>query len=507
MWMRQLIEQAAQRSPDRLALIDGERRVTFRELERRTAALAAGLGEYGVSRGSRVAVLSHNRAEVIETYLALGQAGAAFVPLNGSGPAAGLLELVETAKVDAVIGSAAEIDRADIRSSGRPVIAFEDPWYEQAASAQPPAHRPVTDAGDILTVLHTSATTGRPKGVMTDHRSLRALTLGFLSETPIEDDTVLLNCNPLFHGSMVKPLMYLAGGATIALVPSFTPQGCLAAIERTRATHLWLVPEMLRFLLRARALPSTDLSSLREILYAAAPMPAEVIKEAHERLGCRFRQIYGVTEAGGPVAQLRPEDHDFSAEGLRAPERPVGRALPGVSVAVHDESGRPLPAGQVGEILVGGDGLMRGYLDDAHATDEAMADGWVRTGDLGSVDEAGFIRLSGRIKDLINRGGQKVYPAEVEQVLARHATIAEVAVVAAPDPDWGEVPVAFAVPAPGTEPDEGELLRYCVPRLDEYKRPVAVRFTAALPKNPAGKLLRRELQELLAADRSSGTRR
>jgi len=479
---------------------------TFRELERRTAALASGFAELGLTRGTRVAVLSPNRAEVIETYLALGRVGAAFAPLNPTGVAAEQLVLADHAEVSAFVGAAADLDRVGVRSSGRPVLAFEDSWFKITASTDPPGPVAPADAGDILAVLHTSATTGQAKGVMTDHRSLRSITLGFLAETELEDDIVFLNCDPLYHGALVMPLIYLAAGATIVLMPSFTPQGCLATLERTRATHLWLVPEMLRFLLHARGLATADISSLREILYSAAPMPPDVLAAAHERIGCRFRQIYGMTEAGGPIAQLRPENHDFSPAGMLGRTRSVGSVLPGVSLVVLDENGAQLPAHAMGEVYLAGDGLMRGYLNDADATRDVLAGGWLRTGDLGRLDEDGFVYLVGRSKDIIVRGGQKVFPAEVERVLIEHQDIAEAAVVGVPDPDWGEVPVAFVAPVAGAKLSADEVLRFCVSRLDNYKRPIGIHVTTALPKNPAGKVLRRQLRAWLDAESPSEVR-
>lgn len=495
-WMGEILLRGRWQWPGRVAVIDGERSVTYAELERRTAALTGALRAAGAGAGDRVGVLSRGRLEVLETYYALGRMGAAFVPVNYAAPAAEVGPLLTSCGASLVIGEADLLERA-AGSLSCPTLAFEDERY-CAGAAGDPVELPEVESTDALAILHTSATTGASKGVVVDHRSLRSMALGYLVAARPEPDVVWLNGCPLFHGALVQPVIMMAAGATIVLLPSFTPQGCLAELERTRATHLWLVPPMLRFLLQARALDTTDRSSLREIVYSAAPMPPELLAEAWRRLGCRFRQIYGMTEGGGPMATAAPEEHGLAPGAGPVEPVPVGRPIPGVLLTVRDDGGRELPVGEVGELCVRGDGVMCGYWQDPEATRTVFRDGWLRTGDLGRIDERGLVHLVGRDKDLINRGGQKVHPAEVERVLAAHPDVADVAVVGVPDPEWGEVPVAFVVVRGEHEGVDELLMALARERLAGHKRPARIERVSELPRTPAGKLLRRVLRERLA---------
>jgi acyl-CoA synthetase (AMP-forming)/AMP-acid ligase II len=496
-WLGEILERGRWRWPDRAAIIDGARSVTYAELERRTGALASALLASGVRRGSRVGVLSRGRLEVLETYYALGRLGVAFVPVNYAAAPAEVGDLFSRCDIALLVGEADLLARvAD--SVACPTLAFEDEAYAAGVSREP-GELPEVASSDALMILHTSATTGRPKGVVIDHRSLRTAAIGYLAVARPEDDVVWLNAGPLFHGALVQPIIMMAAGATVVVLPSFTPQGCLAEIERTRATHLWLVPPMLRFVMQARALATTDLSSLREVVYSAAPMPPELLSEAWLRLGCRFRQIYGMTEGGGPMATTSPEEHGLvPGQPLAAPV-PVGRPIVGLRMSVRDDDGHQQAPGEVGELCVLGDGVMQGYWRDPAATEAAFRDGWLRTGDLGWMDPSGLVHLTGRDKDLINRGGQKIFPAEVEQVLSEHPGVAEVAIVGVASREWGEVPVACVVPRTPNEATEEALMALLRERVASYKRPVRIEFVTELPRTPAGKILRRLLRERLAS--------
>lgn len=499
MWLTQLLERNRQCHPDRVAVADERRSVTWAELDARTANLAGGLAKLGVRHGDRVAVLSVDRVEVLETYFALGRLGALFVPLNHGLVPAEVAEVAQRSRVAGIIGE----DRLLDRHTGLDVpfrLGFDDPQYESLARLPFDGELPDVRADDLVAILHTSATTGRPKGVVVDHRSIKAISLGWLAVARPTDEMVLVNCCPLFHGSMVVSLAYMAAGATIVLMPGFTPQHAQRAVEQHRATHIWLVPEMLRFLLAHRRAGSGDLSSLQEIMYGAAPMPPDLYARAAAELGCGFRQVYGMTEVGGPFVSLAPEEHPIIRPGAAPPDSiPAGRVIPGMSLRILDEGGDELDTGAIGEVCVRGDGLMRGYWDDPGATAEITVGGWIRTGDLGFLDRAGYVHLVDRRKDLIIRSGQNVYPAEIERVLREHPAVADAGVVGIPDEDYGEVPLAFVVPAPGTDGDDRlvqELSRHLAGALAPYKRPREIRFIDTLPRNPAGKILKKVLREL-----------
>ncbi|MFE0420090.1 class I adenylate-forming enzyme family protein [Streptomyces tendae] len=488
MWLTQLVERNRQCYPDRTALVDANRSVTWSVFRDRTVRLAQGLAELGVRRGDRVAVLSQDRIEVMESYFALARLGALFVPLNHSLTRAEVTGIVERTGAVAVIGEAALLDR----HTHLPVrwrIALDREEFETLCAKD--GHELPAVADDApAAILHTSATTGQAKGVTVDHASFRAIALGWLVMARPTDDIVLVNCCPLYHGSMVVSLTYMAAGATVVLMPGFKPQTALAAIEANRATHIWLVPQMLRFLLRSRSRRSTDLSTLREVLYGAAPMPNDVYTEAIEELGCGFRQVYGMTEVGGPFATLGPDEHPVRDS---VPDViPSGRVIPGMSARALGPEGEELPPGSIGEIHVRGPGVMRGYWGNEAATEEITVDGWIRTGDLGFIDRDGFIHLIDRSKDVIIRAGLNVYPMEIERALHTHPAVLDEAVVGMADPDYGEVPLAYVVTDGSVT--AADLTQHLAGQLAPYKRPRRIEFVESVPRNPAGKILKKLLR-------------
>jgi acyl-CoA synthetase (AMP-forming)/AMP-acid ligase II len=489
MWLTQLLARNRQCFPDRTALVDEHRSVTWSQLHDRTLELARGLAGLGIAPGDRVAVLSLDRIEVLESYFALARLGALFVPLNHSLTPAEVGGIVERAGVVAVIGE----DGLLARHPDLPVrlrISLEDKGFAALGADGGPEPGDVPDDAPAA-ILHTSATTGQAKGVTVDHASFRAIALGWLAVAAPTDDMVLVNCCPLYHGSMVISLTYLAAGATVVLLPGFTPQTALAAIEDNRATHVWLVPQMLRFLLRAKAAEHTDLSTLREVLYGAAPMPVDIYTEAARRLGCGFRQVYGMTEVGGPFVTLGPAEHP---EPGQVPQSlPAGRVIPGMSARALGVRDEELAPGAIGEICVRGPGVMRGYWDNPTATAEITTpDGWIRTGDLGFIDHGGFLHLVDRSKDLIVRAGQNVYPSEIERALCTHPAVRDAAVLGVADQDYGEVPLAFVAAQEGTT--AAELQRHLADLLAPYKRPQRIEFIDQVPRNPAGKILKKLLR-------------
>jgi acyl-CoA synthetase (AMP-forming)/AMP-acid ligase II len=374
-------------------------------------------------------------------------------------------------------------------------VAFDKPAFEALGTVAPERDLPFVADTDPVAVLHTSATTGQAKGVTVDSGSFRAIALGWLVLARPTDDIVLVNCCPLYHGSMVVSLTYMAAGATVVLMPGFTPQRALTAVERHRATHLWMVPQMLRFMLQAKGSHRTDLSSLREVLYGAAPMPLDVYAEAVRRLGCGFRQVYGMTEVGGPFVTLGPDEHP--APGDVTARIPCGRVVPGMSARAVDADGREVPRGEIGEMVVRGPGVMQGYWNDPEATREISLDGWIRTGDLGFVDDEGRIHLVDRTKDVIIRAGQNVYPSEIERALMTHPAVRDAAVVGMPDEEAGEIPAAYVVLRQGPDSRAAtpeELMEFVAGQVSHYKQVRHLEFIDAVPKSASGKILRRELK-------------
>ncbi|MGK5632643.1 class I adenylate-forming enzyme family protein [Streptomyces sp. URMC 123] len=486
MWLAHALRRQRSIRPEGTALADEHRRLSWREVDDRTDALAQGLLGLGANPGDRVVVCARNQVEVVELYLAAAKAGLVVCPVNPTFPAPEVDHVVRQVEPAIVVADAAVADRLGPALGDGRRVRLGSPEYE-ALCAGPAGSLPVPSLDELFAIVHTSATSGRAKGVALTHRSVAAGYTAVLAEFGFTPDDVLLYPCPLFHGSVVVALALLAAGGTLVVRHEFTPQGFLADVERFRPTLTFLVPSMVRFVLRARAFDSTDLSSLREVVFGGSPMPEDLLREAVARFDRPVRNSYGLSE-GGPIATAR-----YTPDGDSDPPRSSGRMLPGCQIEVHDDAGRPVPRGELGEICVRGDGTMRGYWRDPEATEAAVRDGWLRTGDLGSMDAAGYLYLVDRRGDVIIRGGQNVYPAEIERVLGGVPGVREVAVAGVPSPEWGEVPVAFVVPGE-RPPSVATLLGACADQLGSYKRPAGVRFVDEIPRNAAGKVLRHRLR-------------
>jgi acyl-CoA synthetase (AMP-forming)/AMP-acid ligase II len=500
-WLTYLAERNRRLYADRTAIIEAGAKLTYGELDERSSRLASGLLRLGVRPGDRVALASRNRSEVVETYFALSKLGAVAVPVNHALAADEARFILDSTQAAALLGEDALVARLGEACPGIK-LSFDSSEYRSMAATEAPQALPEVAIDDLFAIFYTSATTGRPKGVMVDHRALKETFLSWAVDVRPPEGAIVLECCPLSHGTMAQVLAYMGFGAAVVLLRDFTPQACLEAIETERASHLLVVASMLGFLLRARALRTVDFSSLQEIVYGASPMSPGLLHEALAAFGCRFRNVYGTTEAFRPITTFGPEDHERGwAEG----PIPAGRALFGMQIRIGDDLHRAPPAGGTGEVWVRGEGMMRGYWRQEEATAAAVRSGWLRTGDLGRIDEDGCLHLLGRSSDVIVRGGQNVYPAEIERVLGGHPAVVEVAVVGVADAEWGEVPIAFvvAVGEPGPAIHE-ELIRYCLGRLATYKRPARVELVKELPRGPAGKVLTRVLREAGASHTAPG---
>ncbi|MHC3470254.1 class I adenylate-forming enzyme family protein [Streptomyces sp. 7R007] len=485
MWLAHAVRRRRQLAPGAPALADETRTLTWRELDDRTDALAAGLLARGLLPGDRFAVASRNRLEVVELYIAAAKADVVVCPVNPTFPAPEIAHILANAGPSLMIADPSVVTRLD---DTVPRILLDSPEFT-ALYDTPKRPLPLPDLDEVFAVVHTSATSGRAKGVALTHRCIAAGYTATAAEFGFTADDVLLYPCPLFHGSMVVGLALLAAGGTLVVQGEFTPQRFLANVERFGATTTFLVPSMIRFVLRARAFATTDLSSLREVIFGGAPMPEPLLRETMQRFGVPVRNSYGLSE-GGPIATAR-----YTPDGP-TPLTSSGRMLPGCHIEILDEQGNPVPYGETGEVCVKGDGVMRGYWKDPEATAQAVRDGRLRTGDLGHMDADGHIHLVDRRGDVVIRGGQNVYPAEIERVLGTVSGVRDVAVVAAPSEEWGQVPVAFVV-AEGEPPSVADLFAACTAQLASYKRPAAVHFVPEIPRNAAGKVLRRVLKERL----------
>ena len=436
----------------------------------RVARAAALLERLGVGAGDVVAIALPNRLELIIALFAAWRLGAAATPVNPALTAAEMQYQVDDARAKVVIGDGLELDA---------------PIVEVGALAAEPARptEPVSVAPDALALLiYTSGTTGKPKGVMLDHANIAAMTdmtRAGLGITAADHSLLIL---PLFHvnGILIGTLTPLLAGGRVTVAGRFSPKTFFGLLERTRPTYFSAVPAIYAMLTSLPEAETADTSSLRLVVCGAAPMPAELIARVERTLGVVLVEGYGLSE-GTCASTLNPYD------GVRKPGT-VGVPLPGQDVRVVDNARNPLPLGERGEVVIRGANVMRGYLNRPDDTAKTIVDGWLHTGDVGIFDESGYLRIVDRIKDMIIRGGENIYPKEIETVLYGHDGLLEAAVVGRPDDVLGEVAVAYVALRPGADVSADELHELCADRLAKYKRPVAIEVLEALPKNHVGKI-------------------
>jgi acyl-CoA synthetase (AMP-forming)/AMP-acid ligase II len=488
--------------PDREALRSGERSWTWSALAERVRRLSSALAASGVQPGDRVAFLDKNHPACLEVTLACSLIGAANAVVNFRLAPDEIAYVVNDAAArvlfvgDEFASVLGEIS-AKLPTVGRVVsLGGDADGYEDfLGSGAPTAPEHQSAADDCFLQLYTSGTTGFPKGAMITHRSVGAHNAAAAEAFSFDSDTVNMVAMPLFHvGGTSWALAGMRVGARTVIVREVVPAAVLDEIERLRVTHAFFVPAVYGFFLQLDDLPKRDLSSLKCLGYGGAAMPAPLMTRCLETFDADFYQVYGMTEMSGVFSVLRPEDH-------RDPDHPerlrcAGRPIAGVEVKVIDPVTRDeVSTGGFGEFWVRSQQHMVGYWGNERATREALlGDDWLRTGDAGRVDSDGYLFLEDRVKDMIISGGENIYPAEVERVLEGHPSVADVAVIGVPDEKWGESVKAVVVVADGAALDEAELAAYCRARLAGYKCPKSFDTIGALPRNPTGKTLKRELR-------------
>ena len=476
--------------------------LTYAELDRRSDQTAGLLQAAGVAPGDRVAWLGRSSEAWYEIMFGAAKARACFAPINSrlaipeiafilqdSGASLFFVSPEFLAAATAVV---AEVDRpARVVCVGAGDPAFENYAALRDAAPAPDLVRPRPD--DDVLQLYTSGTTGLPKGVRlsnavyTAFLNLRHHVKGF----DYRAEEVVLILAPLFHvaGSNIS-FCGLAAGGRILLHAEFAPAAVLEAFGRDRVNHVFLAPVMINAILQTPGVEAADFSSLRTVCYGASPIAEAVLAKATQTFGCGFIQFYGMTETCGAGTTLAPEEH--SSELLRS----CGRAWSGLQVRVADEAGNPLGPGEIGEIEIQGPIVMAGYWNRPEATAETIRPGgWLRTGDAGYRDADGFFFVHDRVKDMIVTGGENVYPAEVENAILGCPGVADAAVNGVPDDRWGEAVKAIVVARPGEQPDPADVIAWARQRIAAYKAPKTVDFIDALPRNPSGKVLRRELRK------------
>ena len=497
------LTRRAQLTPARTALVFEGRSWTYRELNEQVDRCATSLLDLGVCHGDRVAALTINVPEFLEVLFACGKLGAVFVPLNFrlAGPElsfivndAGVHTIVVggefTALVDSVRSELCVRHYLALQASeGGDWLVYDDVVSRAAALASD--NEVSTDETAII--MYTSGTTGRPKGAMLTHGNMLWNNINAaLAFDTLEDDITLV-CAPLFHigGLNVTTLITMLKGGTVVLLRAFDPAKVLDLIEEQRITTMFGVPAMFLFMSQVPGFADRDLSSVRTFICGGAPVPEPLIRVYLDR-GIPFVQGYGLTETA-PFGSLLPKQDSL---------RKLGSAgLPPMftEVRVVDDRMEDVKAGEIGEVVIKGPNVMKGYWNRPDATAEAITHGgWFHSGDLGVLDDEGYLFLKDRMKDMIISGGENIYPAEVESVLSDHPSVADVAVIGMPDAKWGETVVAVVVKAEGAQLSPQDVIDFANGRMARYKLPRQVVFTDLLPRNPAGKVLKRELRDQFA---------
>jgi acyl-CoA synthetase (AMP-forming)/AMP-acid ligase II len=506
---QRLVERSLVHFGARLAVVDGPRRVTYDALAERTARLCTLFASGGATRDRPVTLWMPNCLEFVECDVACMRAGVPRVAVGDrlaaeecafiiahSGTAvvvttATLYEqlhnaLPDTVALTVVVGMDHE------RTAGSPL------GYEQGLAQSPPMTScPPAAAGDPSYILYTSGTTGRPKGAEHSQGGRIAGALNMLASElrHFDDAPVYLHVAPMSHGSGAKLLPTIAAGGCSVTLPRFEPETVAYAVQTEHVTHTFVVPTILQRLLDAGPGVHEALRELRQVTFGGSPIAPQVFRTAVQTFGPILTQIYGSSEMPHPVAVLRPEDYaGLDDRTLKS----AGRAVWGVDLRIVDRAGAPASLGDPGELLIAGSQAMTGYWRDPEATNEVTADdGFYRSGDVAVIDDDGLVTLQDRQRDLVISGGLNIYPSEVERVLSEHPQVQQVAVVGAPDADWGETVVAFVVVRDSSPLTADDLLAWARPRLASYKKPRRIHFVSDLPVGPTGKVLKRGLRDEL----------
>lgn len=495
-----VLEHHATGSPERpITVFEGET-TTYAEMHRCSAALAGGLQARGVQRGDVVALLSYNCPEMLETIFAANHLGAIAMPINWRLAPPEVRYILEHSEARALVCDWALVGLADDAMSGmdaepaRVCIGGEHGGWTATTEVRQegsPPPRAACAPDDVHRLMYTSGTTGRPKGVMLTHANLAWKNLAHLVEFGFTRDDLGLACGPLYHvGALdLTTTSLIAAGGTVIIHHSFEPDAVVDEIERSRITTVWLAPAMVNAIMSLPGIEQRDLSSVRVIINGGEKMPIPLIERIQRTFpSAWFADAYGLTETVSGDTFL---DRDSIITKLGS----VGRPCLHLDLDVWDDDGHSVGPGEKGEIVLRGPKVFAGYWRDPQATERAFAGGWFHTGDVGVRDEDGYLWIVDRLKDMIVSGGENIAGSEVERVLYEHDAVLEAAVVGRPHERWGEVPVAFVVRRPDATATAEDLIGHCAATLAKFKVPKDVTFIDALPRNPSGKVLKRELRQ------------
>ncbi len=498
----------ARRNPGAEFAVFGGRTLSYADALGESNRIANAFVRTGLARGDRVAVLAKNCADYALLYYGAFKAGVVLVPLNYRlvGPEWAYIASDAGAKAVLARGElvpAIDAVRADLPGAKHWIALDRAPpagWQSfgdfvaGAPTTSPPVD--VSEEDDVYQ-MYTSGTTGRPKGAVLTHRAVASNLAQFGSVLRLGPGDRYLIVAPLYHAAAaIGTFWCVSVGACAYIQEDFVPAEAVRAIAEDRIAAATLVPAMIQAcLVHVPDVDKRTFPDLRFVIYGASPISVETLRRAMEVFRCQFAQGFGMTETTAALTFLLPEDHERALREKPELLLSCGRALPGTELRIVDADDRELPAGTVGEIAARGPQLMRGYWNLPEATAEALRGGWMHTGDAGRLDDEGYLYIQDRVKDMIVSGGENVYPREIEDVLFGHPAVADAAVIGVPSARWGEEVKAIVVLRAGTSATEDELVQFCRGELGGYKCPRTVEFVAALPRNPSGKVLKRELRE------------
>jgi len=505
----QLLTKSAKTFPENLALVHGPKSLTYAQFNARVNRLANALCRLGIQQGDNVAILQYNYSETLESIFACFKVGCGAVPINFRLHPNEFAFIIDHSEAKAVILSP-EFNEAIIGireriPNVRHLITLscaqgEILDYEELLPVESDQFRDAdVQPDDLAWLFYTSGTTGMPKGAMLTHRNLIATTMNFYADIcpGFGPDDVVLHAAPLSHGSGIYALPNIGKAATNVILESksFDPELIFKTIQEYRITNMFAAPTMIKLMVESPAVDKYDHSSLRALNYGGAPMLVEDLKQAMARLGPCLVQLFGQGESPMTITYLPHRDHllEGSPDQMKRISS-AGFPRTDVEVKIFDGNGSELSPGETGEIVTRSDLVMKGYWRNPEATAVTMKNGWLHTGDMGYMDEKGYLFIMDRSKDMIISGGENIYPREIEEVLIQHEAVREVAVIGVPDPQWGEAIKAVVARLPGQTATEEELISFCKHNIASYKKPKSIDFVDELPKNNYGKILKRDLR-------------
>jgi len=507
--VRTMLARNLQSGGDRPAIIEGGRRLTFRELVDRTRRMGNALLNLGLVKGDRVAILSRNSLENAESYFSIPNAGLVLVMVNFRLAPVNILEILRDSQASIVIvtekyaGHLKHIRAVlpfikHIVYIGDEIAAPEGWLHYETLIANAPAAEPEVqiDADDLAALMYTSGTTGEPKGCMATHRNFYHVGRSMAHELQMQEGDVGIVPVAMFHVSGIVILLCdIYSGTASVVMPRWDTEEFMALVEKHRVTLGLLATPMLRFFVDHPESGEYDLSSLKKLMFAGAPVSSVVFRKAIDQFGNIFIHAYGTTETTGSATILRTEE---VAQALAERRTEIldscGKTYCAMETEIVDEHDQAVPSGAIGEIRIRGMGMTRGYWNREEETQRVFRNGWYYSGDLGTVDACGYIHVNGRKTEMIITGGENVFPAEVENVLYQHPAVAEVAVIGIQDQKWGEAITAFVVKKPGAQVSEEELRSFCSKELARYKVPRKILWVENLPTSTSGKLLKNKLK-------------